>query len=323
MNFFNPKTHTRYKVAFSVAAISFFLAATSHAQSSDDIAVRTAQRQRQQGNVSLSITTLRTQYGRSGSPRIAAELGRALVGATEWREGEAMLAEALGSSDSWVTRNRVVLERTQRTAQTHLARLELRSNVPSARLVLDEHRLGERALPFELWVEPGTHVIEAAGGGGMTVEQVRIAAGDRASVTLRLLDGVQSGPSSPVSSSPLHSGVSNVGLLFLGVSASVLGAGALATGIAAVALRQDAAHEFNGVCPPIEEARSQACSTILQSERTWGIVRWVTLPLSVAFATTAAVAFWGAGRNRIARATARIPCVLDPGLLSISCTTQF
>lgn len=290
-------------------------------QSAQDAALRTAAQQRQQGRVSEAIRTLRAQYTRDPTPRLAAELARSLVAASEWLEAEALLAEALATADPWIARNRAGLERVQHAAQQHLCRLEIRANAPSARLIVDDRRLGERTLPTEVWLLPGTHLVEGAGEGGSAAEQVRVTAGDRASVMLRLQR--RGGTEEQAASVPATTTGGSPALLGLGIASTVLAVGAAATGVTAIALRQTAARDFNVQCPPIAEPRSMQCTTTLDTERTWGLVRWIALPAAGAFTIAAALAFWGAGRSSTSRTSAARACVVDPVSLSISCAVRF
>lgn len=128
---------------------------------------------RRAGKNSEALAEFRLAYALVPAAPARAQIGLALQALGEWVEAERALGEALRSTDApWIGRYREVLEGALDTVRSHLARVYVDVNVPSAELFVDG--AGGHALPLAdgVRVAAGTVALEVRAAGFVPVGRV-------------------------------------------------------------------------------------------------------------------------------------------------------
>lgn len=139
------------------------------------------------------------------------------------------------------------LERIERLRQRiPQLRVERGEGAARASVTLDGVELGERALGRDMPVDPGTHEVRASVPGRPEfVEEVRLAEGQRAAVTIRIPAPVDT-PTTPTKPEP-EPGAS--GQRVMGYVTGSIGVAGLAAAGVFYALRYDALQDLDALCP--------------------------------------------------------------------------
>jgi hypothetical protein len=149
---------------------------------------------RKQGRDAEALGTFERAYAQQPSPRAAAQIALAHHALAQWREAERGLLEALNSpEDPWIARNRVYLEESLNVVQTHLAWLEIESNVIGAELWVGGEPYGRLPLSAPLRVVAGEVAVQVRAPGYASMERtLQVAANSRVDVAFTFV--VQPGP---------------------------------------------------------------------------------------------------------------------------------
>lgn len=137
------------------------------------------------------------------SPRALAQIALAEQALNRWVAAERHLREALASaSDPWIARNAPALRSALGVIDSHLGRLEVRTNVPGAELWVSAVREGTLPLTAPLRVPVGSLPIEVrAAGYQPATRTVTITTGNITTETITLTQDPQvvgpMGPSTP------------------------------------------------------------------------------------------------------------------------------
>ncbi|MFO0560926.1 MAG: PEGA domain-containing protein [Polyangiales bacterium] len=123
-----------------------------------------------------------------GTPRGLAQIALAEQALNRWVAAERHLREALAaSSDGWITRNGAALRSALSVIESHLGRLEVRTNVAGAELWVAAVREGTLPLAAPIRVVIGQQPIELRAPGYQTATRtVTIAAGQLTTETVTL-----------------------------------------------------------------------------------------------------------------------------------------
>ncbi len=293
-----------------------------HAQSVDvEALLRRGVELRREGREEEALARFDEAHRHQPSPRTAAQLGLALQALGRWSEADSLLRQALGSpSDSWVQRNRAVLDGAFAVVMQHIGELDLRCDVPDARVSVDGGPEQRLPLAAPLRQVAGELSFEVRADGYETARRrLVLLPGQwlREHVALRHLDPAP--PAPPIVAAPIvvaprtvvvtptpTSGRATPGPARRGAAIGLLvgSAASLAVGIAAVVIREDLAADFNTSCPA-DQAR---CEGIRSSADSWTIGAAVTLPLAAVMSAgaTLLLALPGASNTRSSSGDRRV-----------------
>jgi PEGA domain len=143
---------------------------------------------RQKGRDHAALPFFQKAYDLERSPRTAAQLGLAELALGYSLAAEQHLSEALASSTNiWVDKNRPQLEAALKEARRALARVEVTGAPVGAEVLVNGKNVGRLPLPDAVPVTEGiVHVTLRAAGFEEQSTQVKVAAGGRERVSLRL-----------------------------------------------------------------------------------------------------------------------------------------
>jgi hypothetical protein len=248
-------------------------------------------------------------------PRTAAQLGLARQATGAWLDADRLLRESLASPDDpWVTRNRAALESMLAVTATHLGTLDVRANVPGARVRLDGAAVATLPLQEPLRVLSGVVSLEVSAPGHVTVSRrfvIDPGATVRESVELR--------PEAPGGSVAVAPVVAPVAAPVVAPAVPVVhasrrapegdlplrpwwgrwawaptsaGGAALALAGVALALREDTAVRYNSArCPPPPPPSPGACADLAGAAGTWETVAWTAGVTGAALVAVGVVMF--------------------------------
>ena len=122
------------------------------------------------------------------SPRAAGQLGLAEQALGRWEDAEAHLSEAIrAAGDSWVAKNRAVLDQALVTIQAHLGRIEVIGDPEGAAVSLNGRAVGKLPLAQPIRVSAGQVDVEVHAAGYVPVQRtVSIVGGQYQRVVIRL-----------------------------------------------------------------------------------------------------------------------------------------
>jgi len=127
-------------------------------------------------------------YDLARTPRSAAQLGLAEFALGYWDAANDHLTEALSSSrNPWVEENRAILEKSQKEARSHLARLTVDGGPAGAEVVLNRKSLGTLPLDGPVLVLEGRAELEVRASGYKTDRRnLTLTGGAPAQITVKL-----------------------------------------------------------------------------------------------------------------------------------------
>jgi hypothetical protein len=121
---------------------------------------------RKKGDDEAALREFKRAYGISATPRAAAQMGMAEQSLGRWPDAEAHLAEAVASrGDTWVEKNRAVLEESLRTVRSRVGRLMIAGQPAGARIAIDGQPFGTLPLDQPLRLLPGPARLEVRAPG--------------------------------------------------------------------------------------------------------------------------------------------------------------
>jgi hypothetical protein len=127
------------------------------------VALRTQQRDAE------ALALFERAHGMTPSPRALAQIALAEQALNRWVAAERHLREALASAtDPWISRNQGPLRSALSVIDSHLGRLEVRTNVPGAELWVAAVREGTLPIAAPLRVPVGALPIEVRAPGYVT-----------------------------------------------------------------------------------------------------------------------------------------------------------
>lgn len=246
-----------------LALAALVTVAPAHAADSSELLIRQGVELRRRGRDADALPKLQSAYELSRTPRAAAQLGLCEQALKRWSDAEQHLSEALFSeSDTWVQRNREVLEESRITVRQNLVGLELTVTPDSALVSINGSVLGRASDVGNVWIVPGPVSVSASLDGYLPASVERTgSAGEALRVSLELAtptappsatetSAPPAGALAATASSPEGSRDSSgsdsrhwkpyVGWSLVGLGALGLGWGALS-----YADRESAAKEFN------------------------------------------------------------------------------
>jgi len=122
------------------------------------------------------------------TPRAAGQLGLAEQALGRWEDAETHLSEAIrAAGDSWVAKNRAVLDQALVTIQAHLGRIEVIGGPEGAAVSLNGRAVGKLPLEQPIRVSAGQVDVEVHATGYLPVQRtVSIVGGQYQRVVIRL-----------------------------------------------------------------------------------------------------------------------------------------
>jgi hypothetical protein len=174
------KYRARAILLFIAAAFASRTATASDTSPSADDPVAHGIQMREEGRDEEALALFRLSFATSHEPRALAQMGLAEQALGRFVAAESDLKVALASEkDPWIEGNRPVLERALSITSSHLADIEIVSNIPGAELWINGARDGTLPLP-PVRVEGGGMVLEVRARGYETLQRtVVVAAGAR------------------------------------------------------------------------------------------------------------------------------------------------
>lgn len=127
---------------------------------------------RRAGNDQAALESFRRAFALSPSPRIRAQMALAEQALGQWAAADVDLRAALADqADSWIQRNRSLLEEAQTTINTRLATVGVSCSQPGARLFVNDREVGTFPLQEPIRVESGSVVLEVRLDGYRTIQR--------------------------------------------------------------------------------------------------------------------------------------------------------
>lgn len=284
-----------------------------------------------------ALALFRVLYDETHAPRALAQIALAEAALGEWVDAEAHLTMALAVSDSWVQRNRAVLDATQGTIQAHLGRLEVRSVTPGAALWIQNRRVASLPMAQPARVPVGTVTFEVRATGYVTAMRVATIVSNgfaRESVDLAPETAPQPAtvatpppPARLVQPAPRASDVpaapSSLTRTLGWTSAATAGAFLVGGSIAyVVGLNQ--VDSYNETCPPPDTpSLSPDCQGRVSSVQTMQALAITGFVGGGVLAAASAVLFLVAPSRAAERGAAALACRRGPGDLGVTCGVTF
>jgi hypothetical protein len=289
---------------------------------------------RQRGAEAEALARFEAAWALAQTPRVAAQVGLTHQALGHWVEADRFLRLATDAADDpWVRRSRPALDAALRVVRQHLGELELAGEPAGAVVSLDGRVVGTLPLAAPLRVIAGTVNLEVRAEGHVPVQRrlvvdpgaalreevslVRVpeappAAATAATATATATAAARRGDArgaAVVGASPMR---------VLGIALVSVGGAATAFGVAAVALRESAAADYNTRCPSPRPGLSVDCQGLLDAESTWGAARWIGL------AAGGALLVGGVSALVLdLRAPRRAAWRCAPGWASVACELRF
>ncbi len=288
-------------------------------------------RERQQDAQALAV--FQAIYAQTRQPRALAQVGMAEGALGRWLEAEAHLAEALATTNPWITTRRTQLESALATMRSHLGQLEVQTSVEGAAVWVEGRRIGAVNTPLRVLAGTTTFEVRAEGyvsvsrvatvpAAGLAREAVSLvaAAGEVAAPTARAAGGDtvpgQGGP--PVAASPAGSGRSTVAVAALIGGGVVLVGGVIAW---AYGWSQVGAYNADASCPPPETGGLPAqCQSRYDTAQLMEPLGWAGMLGGAALAGVGGVLLGTAPRAGRERAVVLSP---GPGLVGAGLRVRF
>src|SRR4051812_40646371 len=172
----------------AAASASPAVAAPKPPAAEAEAAIRHGVELRKTGEDEAALAEFKRAYGLQASPRAAAQMGMAEQSLGRWPEAEVHLAEAIASKgDTWVDKNRGVLEASLRTVRSRVGRLHIAGDPPGAEIAVDGKPQGKLPVEEPLRLLPGTARVEVrAPGYAPFVMSVSVPAGEVTEVKVKL-----------------------------------------------------------------------------------------------------------------------------------------
>ncbi len=287
---------------------------------------------RRAGHDDEAVAEFVEAYRLAPGPRTAAQLGLVRQATGAWLDADRLLRESLASPDDpWVSRNLAALQSMLAVTGTHLGTLEVRANVPGARVRLDGVEVATLPLREPLRVLSGVVSLDVSAPGHVTVSRrfvVDPGATVRESVDLR---PEAPAPSVPVVApavivppkrrdAPTDEPASRPWWRRWAWAPTVAGGAALALSGVALIAREDGAVRYNSArCPPPPPPSPGNCADLADAATTWEGVAWAAGITGVALVTTGVVLFL----LPVRRANRGAALVCLPTVAGASCVWRF
>ncbi len=121
---------------------------------------------RQRGDDAGALAEFQRALGRSGEPRVLAQLALAEQALGRWLDADRHLRAALLSShDPWIVRNRSSLRQAEEQLEAHLGRLRVAGAVEGAEVYANDERVATLPMAEPARVAAGTNVVEVRAPG--------------------------------------------------------------------------------------------------------------------------------------------------------------
>ncbi|HXU83979.1 MAG TPA: hypothetical protein VN914_21435, partial [Polyangia bacterium] len=128
--------------------------------------IRQANALRQKGQDPAALPLYREAYDVARSPRTAAQLALVELALGYWVSSDDHFTEALvPAGNSWIDRNRKVLQESQATARSHIGALIIEGKPPGAEVRVNATRVGNLPLSGPIRVGEGTVTVEVKAAG--------------------------------------------------------------------------------------------------------------------------------------------------------------
>ncbi|HET6151041.1 MAG TPA: PEGA domain-containing protein [Polyangia bacterium] len=162
--------------------------APSGASAGADDLISQALAYRRAGNDAAALPLLQRAYGRSRTPRAAAQLGFVEQALGVWVAAEVHLFEALTARrDPWVRRNVQLIEESLRMAHDHVGLIRVEVDVAGADVLIDGALVGRSPLRAAVRVATGPRRIEVRAAGFRShLEMTNVTAGKTSSLIVHL-----------------------------------------------------------------------------------------------------------------------------------------
>lgn len=337
----------------AVFATVMALSGVAGAQSSPEVEAEHARGMalREQHRDQEAAEVFRALYERTREPRALARLALAEGAQSRWVEAEQHMATALAqSSDGWVAQNRAALEGNLATMRSHLANLEVQSNVSGARWFLDGQERGSLPMDRPARVIAGTHVVEvraeghtparrtvevAAGYTGLTRETVPLTRAESTAVAAPSAPAarVMTPREAPVTPPTTEPASTNGWMRPVGIAALVAGGVGLGVGVAGLVLRNGAVSDFAGQGCWLEGDAVRAsggttvpsCSDVYDRGQGMQTLSTVGFVAGGVFAAAGVVLMVVApsGTQRASAERASWGCGAGPGTVGVACGGRF
>jgi len=250
-------------------------AGVAHADDADALIARGLEL-REKGRDEEALGLFRQAQLKAPSPRARAQVALAEQALGLWVLAESDLVAVLATDDAWIVKNKSALEGALVVIRKHIGTLEVRG-AERADVYIDGTKVGTGAGPYRL--EAGRRVLEVRATGKQTTSRaVDLPSGGTARETVSLValpnvppPGRGDGVVGPRNDDPGR-GQRLLGWVFVGAGAAVL-----ATGGAALLVRQGYVDDYNVVCPGVGVDQTPACQDQIDTSRTWLTIAIVTL----------------------------------------------
>ncbi len=307
-------------IASVLLALSTLSPSTVSAQPLDpavEALIREGLTLRRQGRDEQAFASFEAAWNASHSPRARAQMGLAAQALGRWPDADRFLREALeATADAWITERRDVLTRSLTEIDAHLGLLEVRCNTDGAEIRIDGVARGTTPLREPLRLPVGTVAVQVSAPGHLeATRQAVLSAGQttREQIDLVALPPPHATPPTnqqvirppnetvrpPIAPPPRdeRQGSASTRRALAWTTGGVAAASLIAGGVF-LALRNDAASEFNARNEDRDPSNdcaqgstAEGCVSAESNVSTMGALSAVGFALGGAAAVTSAVLF--------------------------------
>jgi hypothetical protein len=259
----------------------------------------------------------------SGSPRARAQVALADQALGRWVDAERDLSVALSAAgDPWIKQHQGTLVSALRLIRTHLATLEVDSNVTGGDLLVNGSSVGSLPLEAPVRVVAGTLTIEASAPGfepqrrTVIVPPESVAREVLALVKSPILSAREKDIDAPASSDPAAASRTAAWLSVASAAALIAG------GTVALVVQNYNAAAWNDDtrCLSTTQTREQLCGSYYSAAKTAEALTYINFGAAGAAVAAATVLFVVSGKSRVPR-TSSTGCSVSP--FGMVCAASF